>query len=154
MASSDCTSSLNDIIQAQTVTSDPVQAGTSAPFHVQGVLLKNPTGTVFTATGTIPASAFVNGFWTLTTSAPATLTFPTAADVLTAFTAAGEPLSLGDSFTIGFTNTSTNTVTFAASGTVVAFSSLIAATSRKSGKFVFTVTGSAQITAFEILSNA
>ena len=93
----------------------PTSSNSGNPLRCAGALIETPHVTTVLATGTLAASALPNGFLLLNPGAPTALTLPTAANIVAAFTAAGNPLIVGNSFVVKFQNIS--------GGSAVTFSS-------------------------------
>ena len=85
----------------------PTSTSSGDPLRCAGALIETPNVTTFLATGPIAASALPNGFFLLNPGAASVLTLPTAAQIVAAFTAAGNPLSVGSSFVVRVQNVST-----------------------------------------------
>lgn len=78
-------------------------SSTGAPLRCTGMLMETPNVTTYLASGTIDASALVNGLLIINTSGESIeLTLPTASQIMAAFAAAGLNLSMADSFSTKF----------------------------------------------------
>lgn len=92
----------------------PTSSSSGDPLRCAGAFIETPNVTTVLSTGTLAASALPNGFLLFNPGAATTLTLPTAANIVAAFAAAGNPLAAGNAFTVKFQNVnSTYAVTFA-----------------------------------------
>ncbi len=79
----------------------------AAPLHLHGIVMERLTWTTPVTRDTgITADAIVNGILILVDTA--NLSLPLPAEIVAAFTAAGNPLRIGDAFRVYFQNISTD----------------------------------------------